>query len=221
MKGKAIIYLSVWGVLFFLLPACQGGGGYAPTPTPPAATPEQTTAPTQGYAMGPGMQNNFGMMQHNVGQMYGMMGQGYMRPQHYNQMMGMMGQMGGMMQQMGGPSYNQEMEQRQRQQLQEMKQNLSTIEREKTTPAAASRLGADLFARNCAGCHPYGGNTIVVDLPLKGAPQLKDFNTFRAYVRYPTLPNGSRGAMPGFSPARISDRQMRELYRYLVSLWGE
>jgi hypothetical protein len=87
------------------------------------------------------------------------------------------------------------------------------------TPGQSS--GANLFRENCAGCHPYGGNTIIPDLPLRGAPQLQDFNTFRVYVRYPTLPNGARGAMPGFSSARISDRQMRELYRYLISLWGK
>jgi hypothetical protein len=114
MQGKPIIYALVWGVLFFLLPACQGGGGYAPGPTPPAAAPAPPTAPVPGYAMGPGMQQNLGLMQNNMGRMYGMMGQGYMSADHYNQMMGMMGQMGGMMQGMGSPDYNQEMEQRHR-----------------------------------------------------------------------------------------------------------
>jgi mono/diheme cytochrome c family protein len=80
--------------------------------------------------------------------------------------------------------------------------------------------GADLFAGYCAGCHPGGGNNIIPDLPLRGSAQLKDFNTFRVYVRYPTLPNGARGPMPSFSSRQISDQQMRKLYQYLKSRWG-
>ncbi|MGA7561932.1 MAG: c-type cytochrome [Desulfobaccales bacterium] len=81
--------------------------------------------------------------------------------------------------------------------------------------------GANLFRQNCAGCHANGGNTINPDLPLRGSQQLQDFNTFRIYLRYPTLPNGAPGAMPAFSSGRISDSQLQELYRYLVSLWGK
>lgn len=81
--------------------------------------------------------------------------------------------------------------------------------------------GANLFRQNCAGCHANGGNTINPDLPLRGSQQLQDFNTFRIYLRYPTLPNGAPGAMPAFSSGRIQDSQARELYRYLVSLWGK
>jgi mono/diheme cytochrome c family protein len=80
--------------------------------------------------------------------------------------------------------------------------------------------GAGLFSENCAGCHAGGGNTIMPDLPLRGSSQLQNFKTFRVYIRYPTLPNGARGAMPGFPPSRISDRQMRDLYQYLKSRWG-
>jgi mono/diheme cytochrome c family protein len=122
---------------------------------------------------------------------------------------------------MGSPYYNQEMEQRHRQQLQEMGQSLNAMQRQRTGTAGTSRLGADLFARNCAGCHPHGGNTINPDLPLKGSPQLADFKAFLTFIRYPHLPGGAPGAMPRFSSARLSDQQARELYQYLTSLWGK
>jgi mono/diheme cytochrome c family protein len=80
--------------------------------------------------------------------------------------------------------------------------------------------GADLFAGYCAGCHPGGGNNIMPDLPIRRSAQLNNFEAFRTYVRYPTLPNGALGAMPGFSSGQISDSQMRELYQYLRSRWG-
>jgi hypothetical protein len=80
--------------------------------------------------------------------------------------------------------------------------------------------GADLFRQNCAGCHPGGGNTLVPNLPIRGSAQLRDFDTFRTYVRYPSMPNGAPGAMPAFSASRLSYPQLLELYRYLKSRWG-
>ncbi len=80
--------------------------------------------------------------------------------------------------------------------------------------------GADLFSAYCIGCHPGGGNSVIPDLPLRGSAQLGNFNTFRAYVRNPVLPNGAPGPMPGFSPGQLSDQQMRELYHYVRSRWG-
>jgi hypothetical protein len=88
------------------------------------------------------------------------------------------------------------------------------------TGGPSSGSGADLFAGYCAGCHPGGGNNIIPNLPLRGSAQLDDFDTFRTYIRYPTLPNGARGPMPGFSSRQISDQQMRKLYQYLKSRWG-
>jgi mono/diheme cytochrome c family protein len=86
-------------------------------------------------------------------------------------------------------------------------------------PQSARNLnsGADLFAAYCAGCHPGGGNNIMPDLPIIGSKQLGDFDRFRSFVRRPTLPNGARGSMPGFSSSQISTRQMRTLYQYLKS----
>jgi cytochrome c553 len=83
--------------------------------------------------------------------------------------------------------------------------------------ADVGRQGAEIFYADCSGCHPQGGNTINPNLPLHGAPQLESFESFLAYIRHPTLPNGARGAMPAFSSARISDKQARELYRFLAA----
>jgi mono/diheme cytochrome c family protein len=81
--------------------------------------------------------------------------------------------------------------------------------------------GAELFSANCAACHPGGGNTLTPSLPLRGSAQLRDYETFRVFVRYPTMPDGSRGAMPAFPSSRLSNGQMLKLYRYLISRWGE
>lgn len=81
--------------------------------------------------------------------------------------------------------------------------------------------GADLFAAYCAACHPGGGNNIMPMFPISRSKQLEDFDTFRSFVRSPTLPNGAQGPMPGFSSSQISTGQMRTLYRYLKSMYGE
>ena len=214
MKWKTLTYPLILGVFLLLLPACGGGGGGYVAP-PPAAVPAQPATPapsyTPGYRMGPGMQQNFGMMRNNLGQMYGMMGGGMMGSGNYNQMRGMMGQMGGMMQEMGGPYYNQETEQRHRRQLEEMHQNLNTMERQ---GRAGGGAGSGVFASNCASCHPNGGNTINPNQPLTGAPELGSYSSFRALVRQ------GRGAMPSFSSGRIPDSQLQELYRYASSAFG-
>jgi len=212
MKEKAVIYPLVWGILFLFLPACGGGGGYTSAPAPPVAAPAPQTALAPGYVMGPGMQHNFGMMHDNVDRMYGMMGQGYMSPEHYNSMMGMMGQMGGMMQGMSGPYYNQEMEQQHRQQLEEMHRNLTALERQGRAGGAAS--ASQIFASHCASCHANGGNIINPDRPLRGAPQLGSYASFKTLVRQ------GRGPMPAFPSSKISDPQLQELYRYVLSAYG-
>jgi cytochrome c6 len=202
MKSKVLSYLCVLVLLLSALPACQGGGGgYTAPPAAPA---------TPGYGITPGMQQIFGMMSNNMGQMHRMMGQGYMGSEHYSQVMGMMGQMGGMMQGMGGPYYSPEMEQRHRQQLEQMHQKLSSMEGQGKIRAAS---GAQIFATGCAACHPNGGNVITPNLPLRGSPPLRSFETFRTFVRE------GHGAMPAFSPAQISESQMRPLYQYVLSAW--
>jgi hypothetical protein len=78
--------------------------------------------------------------------------------------------------------------------------------------------GGEVFNANCSACHPNGANTIMPNLPLKGAPQLADYDRFLAYIRHPTMPNGSPGPMPAFPPERMSDEQARNLYQYLESM---
>jgi len=205
MQSKVLSYLCVLGLLLSALPACQGGGGgYTAPPAAPA---------TPAYSMGPGRQQNFGMMSNNMGQMHQMMGQGYLGPEHYNQMMGMMGQMGGMMREMGGPYYSPETEQMHRQQLEQMHHKLSSMESQGKRSARGAASGAQIFANRCAVCHPNGGNVINPNLPLRGSPLLGSFETFRTFVRK------GRRAMPAFSPSQINDSQMRALYQYVSSAW--
>ncbi|MEJ2725129.1 MAG: cytochrome c [Deltaproteobacteria bacterium] len=87
-------------------------------------------------------------------------------------------------------------------------------------PFQAQGQGAEIFRMNCVSCHAQGGNLIYPDFPLRGAPQLADFNTFLAYIRHPAMPDGSQGPMPAFPPQRISDEQARDLYQYLVTVLG-
>ncbi len=76
-------------------------------------------------------------------------------------------------------------------------------------PAARSHeAGRAVFARDCQGCHPQGGNIMEPGKPLKGAPQLSDFATFLAYLRR------SSGSMPAFPADRLPDHDAEELYRY-------
>ena len=86
--------------------------------------------------------------------------------------------------------------------------------------AGQGQSGADIFSAYCIGCHPGGGNSVIPNLPLRGSAQLSNFNTFRAFVRNPVMPNRARGPMPSFSPGQISDQQMRDLYRYVKTKWG-
>ncbi len=85
------------------------------------------------------------------------------------------------------------------------------------TPAgpASYREGERLFDANCSGCHANGGNLIAPNLPLSGAPQLADPDSFRAFLRAPARPDGKPGAMPAFPPGTLSDRQARALYDYV------
>ena len=83
-------------------------------------------------------------------------------------------------------------------------------------PTPSNALGEKIFTRDCASCHPGGGNVITPNLPVRGAPQLSNFDSFLGYLRKPTMPNGSPGPMPAFSEGRITDEQARNLYQYLV-----
>ena len=87
-------------------------------------------------------------------------------------------------------------------------------------PFQMQQQGAEIFRVDCSRCHARGGNIIVPNLPLRGAPQLKDFDTFLAYIRNPAMPDGHPGPMPAFSPETISDDQAKELYHYLIAELG-
>ena len=80
--------------------------------------------------------------------------------------------------------------------------------------------GANIFQVDCSGCHAQGGNLIYPNLPLRGASQLADFDSFLAYLRNPTMPDGSQGPMPAFPPERISDEQAKDLYWYINNTMG-
>ena len=82
------------------------------------------------------------------------------------------------------------------------------------------RAGEKLFLGNCSGCHPYGGNIVDADAPVRGAPSLKSDEAFIRWIRDPRLDNGARGVMPPFVPSRISDAQAVELRRYLLNVTG-
>jgi mono/diheme cytochrome c family protein len=80
---------------------------------------------------------------------------------------------------------------------------------------AGDPSGSEIFASYCVFCHPHGGNTIDPNMPLEGAPELGSYYSFRSLVRE------GRGKMPAFSSSQISDSQLRKLYRYVSSAYGE
>jgi mono/diheme cytochrome c family protein len=87
-------------------------------------------------------------------------------------------------------------------------------------PIPMNEQGAEIYDSNCRRCHAAGGNLITPNLPLKGAPQLANFDSFLDYIRRPTMPDGSPGPMPAFPSERISDEQARKLYQYVTSALG-
>lgn len=76
--------------------------------------------------------------------------------------------------------------------------------------------GEKVFDNNCTGCHAHGGNVIDPNLPLALAPQLKQYETFERFIRAPSMPDGSLGAMPAFPAEKITPSQTRQLYDYIV-----
>jgi mono/diheme cytochrome c family protein len=80
--------------------------------------------------------------------------------------------------------------------------------------------GAGIYNANCASCHPNGGNVVTPNLPVKGSRTLADFKTFLNFIRDPKMPNGSTGAMPAMTQAKISDRQAEALYQFITAKDG-
>jgi len=74
--------------------------------------------------------------------------------------------------------------------------------------------GADIFNAHCRSCHPNGGNIINPHKPVRGSQELRDFDTFLAFIRNPASP------MPSFTQGTISDKRAEELYTYITSERG-
>jgi mono/diheme cytochrome c family protein len=83
------------------------------------------------------------------------------------------------------------------------------------------KAGEKIYAQNCRACHPGGKNVIMPNHPIIGSDRLSTFPVFRDWIRNPRLPDGGKGAMPAFSPGKISTEQARELYRYVLSAFGQ
>ena len=83
------------------------------------------------------------------------------------------------------------------------------------------KAGKEVFMRNCQVCHPDGGDIINPQAPVIGSARLADFPRFLTWIRDPRLPSGKQGAMPDFSPAKISKKEARQLYRYLIHTFGK
>jgi mono/diheme cytochrome c family protein len=77
------------------------------------------------------------------------------------------------------------------------------------------KSGRHIFESHCSGCHRRGENIIEPNLPLRNAPQLKNFNDFLKYIRDPHMPDGSPGPMPRFTVDKLSDQEAKQLYDYL------
>lgn len=78
------------------------------------------------------------------------------------------------------------------------------------------QAGETVFTSNCSGCHINGGNIIRPDLPLHSSKKLQNFDSFIAFIRDPKLPDGSKGPMPDFSAAKLTEQQARDLYDYVI-----
>ena len=89
------------------------------------------------------------------------------------------------------------------------------------TTILQAKAGEGIFAKNCQSCHPDGGNVITPQSPIIGSARLADFPRFLTWIRHPLLANGKRGAMPNFPPSKITNKEARELYRYLVHTFGQ
>ncbi|MGA8181100.1 MAG: DUF2231 domain-containing protein [Desulfobacterales bacterium] len=79
------------------------------------------------------------------------------------------------------------------------------------------KTGEKLFKANCSACHPNGKNAILPNFPIVGSDKLASFDTFSTFVRNPKLPSGKSGPMPKIMPSKLTDKQLKEIYEYLVN----
>jgi mono/diheme cytochrome c family protein len=85
--------------------------------------------------------------------------------------------------------------------------------------AGNAQSGQAIFAANCQACHAGGANVIVSSLPIKGSKRLARLDTFVAFLRAPTMPDGSEGSMPPFGKDVVGDAQAKDLYAYVTTAW--
>ena len=92
-------------------------------------------------------------------------------------------------------------------------------------PYPTVRLGAELFAGNCASCHGVGGSGVAV--PRQGAgnvpgagPSLRGVGALAAdfYLRTGYMPLSSIHDQPGPDRVLFSDKEIRSLVEYVASL---
>jgi uncharacterized membrane protein len=89
---------------------------------------------------------------------------------------------------------------------------------QKTAPVAAKsqlkdyQTGRKIYAANCGGCHPNGGNVMKPELPVKRSPKADDFKTFLAWIRNPKAP------MPAYPSQVLSDQQAEDIYQYIINV---
>ena len=85
-------------------------------------------------------------------------------------------------------------------------------------PSEQFTAGQKIFVANCRSCHPKGGNILKPNLPLKGAPELTNFETFSSFIQNPKMPDGSTGIMPPFPLTKIPEQEARDLYEYIINV---
>jgi uncharacterized membrane protein len=71
--------------------------------------------------------------------------------------------------------------------------------------------GEKIFVANCNICHANGGNKISPKNPLRNSDDLQNLDAFISLIRHPERP------MPAFTALRISDKEAKELYDYIVN----
>jgi uncharacterized membrane protein len=72
------------------------------------------------------------------------------------------------------------------------------------------KIGREIYAANCGGCHADGGNVINPELPVKHSPKTENFNAFLAWIRNPKAP------MPAYPSQVLSDQQADHMYQYIT-----
>ncbi|MDA8425446.1 MAG: hypothetical protein M0Z80_04855 [Treponema sp.] len=90
---------------------------------------------------------------------------------------------------------------------------------ETAATAGDAKAGRRLFADGCEGCHPNGGNVFVSSLPVHGSKRLATLADFVAFIRRPSMPDGSAGNMPAYPASTVSASAAKDLYAYVTTAW--